>query len=325
MTDPPDLRRIHQACQNIAVLYARGTYGLLSFCPLNSNELTLIEAEVEDIVAGADGAKQWHTSELFDELLDRGLDFDGRLSKYIINMALHNTKSFVYMRRMVWGLKNSWAESAAQRLDVRQAVMALLESEGRPLTTVEIRAKLLADRGVNVHFQIHPTGNLIRIGAGIWGLANRDIRIDQPDQLLDQLSKHMDQTQEGVHISEAPALFDHLGADDAQALWGYGKNKGMRIDRGQYIYPGTWSTSRRVWPNEAVRRALQENHGFGINHDDICDYVNQSCKRIVPRILVSQMLAVMDGAIFNQVSETWSLKSDAETQNEDELESEQSD
>lgn len=325
MVEPPELRRLHQACHNVSVLFARGTYGLLSACPLSADELKLIEAEVEDIVAGADSSRQWHTSELFDELLDRGLDFDGRLTKYIINMALHNTKNFVYMRRMVWGLKDSWSESAAQRLDVRQAVMALLESEGRPLTTVEIREKLLSGRGVNADFQIHPTGNLIRIGAGKWGLADRDVKIAQPDQLLEQLARHLDEAQEGVHISEAQALLGDLEEADAQALWGYGKSKGMRVDRGQYIYPGSWSTSRRVWPNEAVRRALQENPGHGMTHDEICEYVSRSCKRTVPRLQVSQMLAVMEGAFYNQTTETWSLQSDADDQNEDDLETDQAD
>jgi hypothetical protein len=320
MSDPPELRYLHQACRKVSVLFARGSYGLLSACPLTADELKLIEAEVEDIVSGEDPTRQWHTSELFDELLDRGLDFDGRLTKYIINMALRHTKNLVYMHRMVWGLKDSCTESAAQRLDVRQAVIDLLESEGRPLTTVEVREKLLLRRGVNVSFQIHPTGNLIRIGPGKWGLADRDINIAHPDRFLEQLACHMDASQEGLHISEARDLLGDLEESNVQALWGYAKSKGMRIDRSQYIYPAAWPTSRRVWPSEAVRHALQDKAGHGVTFDDVCDFVNRSCKRNVQRIQVSQLLMGTEGAAYDQARQTWSLQSAPHEQNDDDLE-----
>lgn len=177
-------RHLHNAARNVGVLYARGTYGLLSHCPLTQEELALVEAEVEDIASGGEPDKQWHTAELLDELLDRGLDFDGKLTKYVIQIALRRSKTFANMKRMVLGYKDKWDATAASRLDMRQAVMALLEETGRPMNTMEIREGLQNGRGVNNHFQIHPLGNLIRMGTGLWGLADRDIKVDDPDAML---------------------------------------------------------------------------------------------------------------------------------------------
>lgn len=70
------------------------------------------------------------------------------------SISLYATLSlFSYMRRMIWGYKNSWQANSSSRLDTRQAVMALLEGAGRPLSTLEIRKKLENDRGLNSHFR----------------------------------------------------------------------------------------------------------------------------------------------------------------------------
>lgn len=50
---PYEERALHNAARNVAVLYKRGTYGLLTHCPLTTEDLALIEAEIEDIAAGA--------------------------------------------------------------------------------------------------------------------------------------------------------------------------------------------------------------------------------------------------------------------------------
>lgn len=169
-------RALHHAASNVAFLYNRGTYGLLSHCPLSSKELSLIESEVEDIAAGQDPAKQWHASEFLDMLLERGFDFNGQLNKYIVNIALRNSTTFISMRRMLWGYKERWPASAASRIDIRQAMVTILEEEGGPLNTLELRKKLEAQRGLNKYFQLHPQGNLVRLSGGLWGLANRDIK-----------------------------------------------------------------------------------------------------------------------------------------------------
>ena len=298
-------RALHRAASVVAVLYNRGTYGLLSHCSLSAKELALIEAEVEDIAAGADTTKQWHTSELLDELLERGFDFDGQLNKYIVNIALRNSKTFANMRRMVWGYKENWQASAASRLDMRQAVMALLEEAGRPLNTLELREKLEGARGLNNHFQIHPQGNLIRLGTGLWGLANRDIKANNPDALLDQLAIHLQATQEGLHANEVASVLGDVQEDDALALLGLVKQKGMRRDRAQYVYLSQWGDSRRTWPAKAVEQTL-DAHPEGITIEQVRLEVCRLTKRELNGPYIGQLLYHTEGSSYNSDTELWS-------------------
>ena len=312
-----DERRLHQAAHNVAVLYNRGTYGLLSHCPLTPKELALIEAEVEDIAAGADPTKQWHTSELLDELLERGFDFDGKLTKHIINIALRSSKTFSNMRRMIWGYKEAWQASAASRLDMRQAVMALLEEAGRPLSTLEIRERLEGGRGVNNHFQIHPQGNLIRMGTGLWGLADRDIKVHDPEAMLDQLSNHLQTTQEGIHSSEVAEILGDIDEGDAQALLGLVKQKGMRRDRAQYVYLSSWADARRLWPSRAIEQTLDE-HPHGMTIEQVRLEVKRLTKRDLNGLSVGNMLAHTEGAFYNPETELWTREISANEDSEEE-------
>jgi len=299
-----DERRLHNVAQTIGVLYSRGTYGLFSHCPLTPKELALIEAEVEDIAAGAEPTKQWHSSELLDELLERGFDFDGKLTQYIINIALRSSKTFSNMRRMVWGYKETWQASAASRLDMRQAVLAVIEEGGRPLSSVEIRERLKGDRGLNSHFQIHPHGNLIRIGVGLWGLADRDVSVSDPIALLEKLANHLQTSQEGVHSSEVAALLGDIDESDAQAILGLLNRVGMRRDRAQYIYLAQWEDSRRIWPVDAVEQILNA-HPNGVPIEAIRLEVNRLTKRVMNPTYVSHLLIHTEGAIYDPEKEVW--------------------
>lgn len=166
-----ELRYVQNAVQDVGVLFDRGTYGLPKHCPLDSDALTMVRTEVEDLMASGEAARQWHASELCDALIERGMGFGGRLTPYVLNFALKDSELLVDLRRMVWGLGAAWLEGAASRVDVRTAVIALLREHGRPMTTDEIRERLREVRGVSQTFQIHPSGPLIRVGTGLWGLA----------------------------------------------------------------------------------------------------------------------------------------------------------
>jgi hypothetical protein len=166
-----ELRYVQNAVQDVGVLFDRGTYGLAKHCPLDSDALIKVRTEVEDLMATGETARQWHASELCDALIERGMGFGGRLTPYVLNFALKDSELLVDLRRMVWGLGAAWLEGAASRVDVRTAVIALLREHGSPMTTDEIRERLREVRGVSQTFQIHPSGPLVRVGTGLWGLA----------------------------------------------------------------------------------------------------------------------------------------------------------
>lgn len=311
-----DERSLHNAARNVALLYGRGIYGLRSHCPFTDEELALIGAEVEDIVAGGEPTKQWHTSELLDELLERGLDFEGELTKYIVNIALSDSKMLSNMRRMVWGYKSAWQPGASSRLDMRQAIMALLETSGGPLSTLEIRDLLKSDRGVNSHFQIHPTGNLVRVGPGLWGLSERDIKVRDPDLLLEKLASRLRATQEGIHSSEVACLLGDVCEKDIQALLGLLHLKGMRRDRWQYIYLSTWESARRVTPSQAVEQAL-DCFPAGASIDAIRTEANRLTKRQLKATQVSSLLLHIETAVFDHQSGLWRKDPDGSARSQD--------
>ncbi len=300
-----DVRSIQNAAISVGILFNRGTYGIADHCPLAEEELCLVRAEVEDVISGGEPARQWHASELCDALLDRGLSFDGRLTKYVVNHALKGSARLADLRRMVWGLSNEWQAGAAARLDVRQAVIDLLEHEGRPMTTAEVRERLTKVRGVNQTFQINASDPLARIGPGLWGLLYRDVNVREAQPLVARIRSTLQERQSGLHVTELPlALGLPDGADVDASVLALAEKEGIRIDRGQYVYLSEWGISRRVYLPEAVKAAVAEAGPKGIAFDDLCLRANALTQREVPRQLVSQALGGLDMS-FDPISRLW--------------------
>ena len=302
-----DAKSLQNAAQAVGILFGRGVYGLPRHSALTADELALVRAEVEDVVAGGDSARQWHASELCDALLERGLAFDGRLNKYVVNHALKGCSTMVDLRRMVWGLGSEWQAGAASRVDVRQAVIGLLESHGRPMSTAEVRACLAAVRGVNQTFQIFPSGPLVRIGPGMWGLLHRDVDVSGAQPQLRCLREALQSRQTGLHLSELQAVpgLEVLGDVSLDSAWvAASETAGIHVDRGQYLYLADWGTSRRLSVPDAARAAVSESGTAGIAFDALCQRVNTLTQREVPPQRVSQALGGLDVS-FDPVSQRW--------------------
>jgi hypothetical protein len=145
------------------------------------------------------------------------------------------------------------------RIDLRQAIIALLQQAGRPLRAHEIRQRLVALRGVNEHFQIVVADPLIRVGTGLWGLNDRDVSVKRPDQrgLLDGLVDILHRRRFAIHASElvsagmsatllsASVVFSLVAADAR-----------MRVNQAQYLYLADWGDPRRESVSEAVEAVI---------------------------------------------------------------------
>jgi hypothetical protein len=304
-TDTYNINSIRSIASDVGFLFGRGTYGLRKHCPLTSVELQTIRSEAEDIMAGSGPQKQWHSNEIFDELLDRGFDFEGRLTKYIVNIALDESTRFVYLRRMIYGLKGQWSDSAESRLDVKQAVCALLDESGHPLTTEEIRQGLAKARGVNVHFQISPSSPLIRIRPGVWGLEHRDVHIPDAPKLVLKLLKDLSYRQAGLHISEVAKFLVLSHEDDVALIVSLGQKDGLRIDKGQYCYLQPWGESRRISVQDATV-AILKSYPEGLPLSELHSMVERETKRMVPRTNLSTVLQNID-ASFYPTTGLWKL------------------
>jgi hypothetical protein len=177
-----DIRRAHNAAASVGVLLGRGTYGLEQHIGLTPEELGSLGEEAVEIVTDGLPSRQWHTSEILAALVERGSPQALSIDKYVLDIALQRSGGLEPLGRMVWRDRSDSAGDDGGRIDVRQAVIALLQQAGKPLRTTEIRQRLVAIRGVNDHFQIAAADPLIRLEAALWGLNDRDIAIKRADQ-----------------------------------------------------------------------------------------------------------------------------------------------
>lgn len=299
-TNVPNIRR---AASEVCLLFGRGIYGLMKHCPLNDSQLLAIRAEAEDIISGGSPSKQWHSNELYDELLNRGFSYEGKLTKYIINIALANSLTLVYLRRMIWGVRGEWKDSADARLDVKQAIVSLIENEGKPMTTAQIRSRLIEERGLNIHFQIWASSPLVRIGPGVWGLEGRDVNMEHAGAIAYRLLKELSAKQEGMHVSEVAAFLGLASEDEVSMLSSIGNKDGLRMDKGQYCYLQPWGESRRISAWEAAISTLKA-HPQGLPRSELKMYVDRIVKRNIDRQQLSGILQNID-AVYDTISNLW--------------------
>jgi hypothetical protein len=108
---------------------------------------------------------------------------------------------------MVWTSCETTTERV--RVDIRQAVIATLQQAGKPLSTTELRQRVIAVRGINQGMQFQVIDPLIKLNSQLWGLNDRDLSINRPDQpdflasVVARLRSHM----KPVHISECAEAF----------------------------------------------------------------------------------------------------------------------
>ncbi len=275
-----DVRRVHNVATEIGFLYGRGTYGLMKHYPLSEEETQEMIVGAEDIISSGTEGRQWHCSELQEILCERGLDMDGRLTQYIINIGLKRSKTLVDLKRLVWvDGKTTIRMTPNDRIEIRQAIESLLRIEGKPISGPEIRNRLLAvGRGVNGVFQIHEEGNIIRVGKNCWGLVDRDIpfSVEQQKMIVEILEQTLYRMQKGIHKTEIhEALKEMPGIDscstvDPALFISIALSTGrMRYAAGNYLCMSNWSDTRRLTTEEAVRIALEEAGHEGLNTKDL--------------------------------------------------------
>jgi len=313
---PIEVRRSHNSAANVGLLFARGTYGLMKHFPLTESERRLLIAEAEDSIEGGDTNKQWHAREITDALEGRGLDFDGRLTPYVVSIALESSHSLANLGRMVWALRLTGAQSSANRIDVHQAVVALLMSEGRPMRFDEIRERVARDRGLNCHFQIQPEGPLVRMGAGLWGLVDRDMpfSVEEGATIVNSMVAIMVKRGKGIHVSEIRSALETVvdqvvKVQDPVIFLGLAqKDDRCAVSKGQYVFLREWGSSRRLTVFESVRRVLESAGAAGLTLNECVVATETMIERPLHRTLVSYSCCNI-GASYDETSMRWTFTS----------------
>ncbi|WP_410817067.1 DNA-directed RNA polymerase subunit alpha C-terminal domain-containing protein [Paraburkholderia sp.] len=309
-----EVRRAHHSAANVGLLFGRGVYGLAKHIPLSATEQNMLIAEVEDLIEGADPTRQWHAREIAEAMEERGMDFGGRLTPYVVSIALEGSQRLVNLGRMVWTSRSTGARGSNNRIDVHQAVVSLLMAEGRPMRSSEIKERIERERGLNCFFQIHVEGPLVRLGAGLWGLIDRDLPFTEQETgaIVDLLVLVLQERGKGLHVSEIrealePIVPEVAAIDDPMVFVGLAqRDERCATGKGGYVFLREWGDPRRLTVLESVRRALVEVGAAGITLDAVVAAAEALAERPMPRLLVGQTCGHL-GAVYDETSMRWTL------------------
>lgn len=319
-----DVRRATNAASQVALLYGKGFYGLLKHCPLNYLERELVREEALEIIFQGTSDRQWSSAELVDILNERGLDFDGGLNAYTLNIALKGSSEINYLRRNIWAQSNTTSNGAAHRIDIRQAVTSLLLQAGKPLSNSEIKETLRKDRGISHSFQIHPSGSIISVGTGLWGLIERDLALnaDEQAQLIDDLQKILRDRNNGIHVSEIfhclEGVFEPASRiKDPEVLFAVAlRNSLMSRSHGDYLFLAEWGEPRRMKKSQAIIEALKRAGSIGLKTSEITKSAAAILGRPVQRDSIYGALSAA-GARVDETTKRWVLPDTKEIEDEE--------
>lgn len=318
---PVDVRRAHNAAASVGLLLGRGVYGLKHHLSLDAVALERLGSEAEEIVVEGPPGRQWHAAEILTALLERGSVGAASADKYVVDVALEEANHLERLGRMVW-MASSEYDSEVSRIDVRQAIAAILQQAGRPLRAAEIRQRLIALRGVNQTFQIAGGDPLVRVGPALWGLNDRDLKVKRKDQpgMLEDLVAILKVMGEGVHASELHALVDGAAtALPVEAVFSLATNDArLRVSQGQYLFLASWGEPRRQGVSEAAE-AILTAAATPLAFDQIAAQVQSRVRRRVERTAISACLNAFEATLH--ADGRWSAPSNAgsDTDNENEL------
>lgn len=308
-----DIRRVLNCCRNVGLLLGRGIYGTQRHFNLAESEINGLIDEVQGFVALGEADRQWHTRELCDYLEDNNLDLDGRVNLYTLNVALKASKMLNYLGRMVWGTVASGAKNTANRLDIHQAIVSVLIEAHRPLTTEEIKRRLLEERGLHCFFQIQPEGDLVRLGQSYWGLMNRDIAFSAGslEALVSAMERVLRVKGKGLHSSEIKEVLLPIfpmasKVEDPFTFFGIAqKYPQFALSKGQYVYLAEWKTPRRYNMSEAVVRVLKDAGSIGLTIEEAMHRVSILIERPWPKGCFFGQQAYHLGGVYDPVNARW--------------------
>ena len=310
-----DARRAHSAAANVGFLFARGTYGLTRHVPLSDELMSQIRSEAEDIVCSEATRRQWHTSEILSEISER-MDggFDG-LDKYVLDIALAGSRMLRPLGKMTWIAAGGDAEDQS-RIDVHQAVVAIVQAAGHPLSTSEIKERLMAVRGVNEFFQISPIDPLIRVQAGLWGINDRDVPFSREEQyeLIEDLVCKLEARQSGIHSSELASVVPMRDCPPEAFLSIAIQDDRLRVAQGRYLYLAQWGSPRRETIAHAVSAVLDETNS-PLAFEEIVALLESRVGRKCDRPVISGALQAQE-AEFDESTKKWSSKRLQDTEDE---------
>lgn len=275
-----DQRRAHQAASDIGILLGRGTYGLPKHLSIVEEKLDVLGKAAENLIFDSDVERQWHCNELL-ELIP---NIPAIMDNYHLDFALKRRGNLRNLGRMVWAEPGALSE--ASRLEVRKTAITVISAAGRPLTTVELRQRVCAIRGVAQNFQFIASDPLLKVGTSLWGLNDRDFTTKRKYQnrLLNELIDLLQERATGIHITEMNDLLLTAVPFSSDEIFGlYVLDSRLAVTPGQdgYIYLREWCEPRRETATEAAKNIMKENIGKPLHVENLAMLVSKRIGRQV--------------------------------------------
>ena len=261
--------------------------------PLSDLEIETVAEVATEIVAEHSSGRQWHTSELLAEVLEIEGSLSDRLDKYGLSVALQMKSQLKYLGRLVWVLPDA---DDRHRVDIRDAVIEILDSAGEPLTSREINERLSEVRGLNGTVQIWNRDPVLRVGRGIWGLNDRDLTVKREEQpaLIDKVFTALRQKGSGIHLDEIERYIDGVVSVDPEAVFSIATlDDRIAVSIGRFAYLKEWGEPRRITLNAALEKLINQVPG-PMNIGDIKDWLNFFTERQIDKEAVSHALSRSD-------------------------------
>lgn len=313
---PLDIRTAHNAAAAVGVLVGRGKYSAVEALGFSSEEADHLVDMAEDMVLAGSPDRQWHASEIYSALLETEV-LPEHLDKYSLDFLLRRSGRLRRLGRMAWAQE---IESAPdERIELREVIVALLEEAGRPLSTNEIRQRVVARRGVNGLFQLQVGDPLIRIGSALWGLNDRDVSVKRSQQaeLFSNLFDLLNSNGAGIHLSEIENMLGYLpsGTTATSVFLLSALDPRFGVNSGQYLYLRSWNEARRESVTEALRGVMEEAHR-PLTIEAIHSAVSARLRRSTERGQISAGLQDSD-YLYEPTSHTWTLAVECDRDDDD--------
>jgi hypothetical protein len=248
-----DERRVHNAASEVGYLFGSGIYGMLKHVSVSRDEWEAFADEATEIIADAALDRQWHASELINLLIERGVELPDSFDKYQMDIALKQAGQLRSLGRMVW--TNSEASNESARVDIRQAVIAILQSAGEPLTSIDLRQRLVAVRGINQGMQFQVIDPLIKLNSQLWALNDRDLAIKRLEQpaFLDSVVAQLQLRMKPIHILECEEIMGNVVP--ARAVFCLASlDERLQVTSGRMLTLREWAFDSDDSQNNAVAR-----------------------------------------------------------------------
>ena len=238
-------KQIFNPVASVGILLNLGTYGLRQHVHLSNEELETLSKLATEIVNSHSIDRQWHASEILEEILkNEELPYDG-LDKYLLNYALSIYSDLKYLGRFVW--VNSQAD-IQDRLNIRESVVQILKSSDGPLQIEEISKRLVKIRGINGPVQIWNDPRIIRMGHGNWGLNDRDIPIKSKQQkdLVERFFTILKEKKSGIHSSEISQYSEKWASVNPEIIFSIlALDERFATNNSRFVYLREWGNDRR--------------------------------------------------------------------------------